>query len=225
MAPRTKTTKAKTKKTPVKKKKAVAGGGIELSTVLFKEMVAKSKRAVSNSIMSPLSQMMAIELKDGTLTLTTTDATNYLYVMQEGIEGDDFYVTVMADTFAQLVAKTTSEKIKLELEGTALRVTGNGEYLIELPEEEGELIKFPDPRNDVELEPLDDIELSVIHDIVDTAKASLALTLEEPCYVNYYCGEKVIATDIEKICLMDAQLWAEPRLVPAEVFEIGRAHV
>ncbi len=206
------------KKTLVKKKEVAAG--IELNTVLFKEMVAKSRKAVSNSIMSPLSQMMAIELKDNTLTLTTTDATNYLYVKQDKVEGDDFYVTVMADTFAQLVAKTTSETIKLELEGTGLKVTGNGEYIIVLPEEEGELIKFPDPRNEVELEPLDDIQLTTIKTIVDTAKSSLAVTLEEPCYVNYYCGEKIIATDSLKICLMDLKLWEEPRLIPAEVFDL-----
>lgn len=209
------------KATSTKLKKAnVVTNAITLNGVLFKDMVARSRKAASNSIMSPLSQMMAIELKDNKLTLITTDATNYLYVMQDKVEGNDFYVTVMADTFAQLIAKTTSDKITLELQGNALVVTGNGTYTLELPEEEGEIIKFPDPRNDVELEPLDDIQLTTIKTIVDSAKASLAVTLEEPCLVNYYCGENIIATDSSKICCMNLSLWEAPRLIPGEVFDL-----
>lgn len=210
---------AKDKLVPAKQV-VTQGPAITLNTVIFKDMVAKSKRAAVNNAMSPLSQMMAIELRDNKLTLITTDSNNYLYIMQDKIEGDDFYVTVMADTFAQLIAKTTSEKITLELQGNALKVVGNGEYLLELPEEEGENIKFPDPRNDVELEPLGDIQLTSVNCIIDSAKASLAQTLEEPCYVNYYCGDKVIATDGEKICSIDLKLWDEARLIPGEVFDL-----
>lgn len=210
------------KKSPVTKKKTTAAAGtITLNTIIFKDMVTRAKKAASNSIMSPLSQMMAIALKDNKLTLITTDATNYMYVMCDKIEGEDFYVTVMAETFAQLIGKMTSDKITLELTDATLKVIGNGEYTLELPmEEDGEIVKFPDPRNSVELTPLDDIKLTTVEAIVDSAKASLAVTLEEPCFVNYYCGQKVVATDSLKICSMDISLWEEPRLIPGEVFDL-----
>lgn len=212
--------KKKSTKETKAKKVSKTSNGVTLETPVFKDMVARARKGASNNSILFLTSLMCIELKDNKLTLITTDGTNYFYVMQNDVEGDDFYVTVVADTFAQLVAKTTSDKITLELDGTSLKVKANGEYKMELPEEEGELIKFPDPRNEVELEPLDDIELITVKSIVDTAKSSLAVTFEEPCYVNYYCGDGVIATDTIKMCLMDIQLWEEARLIPAEVFDL-----
>lgn len=207
------------KKSLVKKKETVQG--IELNTVLFKDMVLRARKGASgNEIASPLTSMMAIELKDNKLTLITTDSNNYFYVMQDKVEGDDFYAVVMVDKFAALVSKTTSEKIKLVLDGNALKVIGNGEYTLELPEEEGNFVKFPDPRNSVELEPLEDIKLSTIKAIADTAKSSLAVTLEEPCLVNYYCGENIIATDTLKMCGMDIKLFDIPVLITPEMFNL-----
>ena len=205
-----------------KKSAKTATNSITLNGIIFKDMVARSRKGASNNSILPITSMMAIELKDNKLTLITTDATNYLYVMQNNIEGDDFYATVMADTFAQLIGKMTSEKITLELTGSTLKVTGGkGEYIIDLVmEEDGEIVKFADPRDSVELEPLEDINLTTINSIIEYAKASLAVTLEEPCFINYYCGDKVIATDSLKICSMDVKLWEEPRLIPSEVFEL-----
>lgn len=203
-----------------RKKSVEVQNGITLNAIIFKDMVARAKKGASGNLMVPPSQMMAIELVDNKLTLITTDGTNYLFVSQDKVEGDDFYVTVMAETFAQLIAKTTSDKITLALEGNALKVMGNGEYTLDLPEEEGELIKFPDPRNEVELEPLPDIKLTTVSSIIETAKPSLAVTLEEPCYTNYYIGDNVIATDIYKMCGMKLKLWDEPRLISAELLDL-----
>lgn len=212
------------KKTSTKAKKIVneASKSITLNTIIFKDMVSRAKKGASNNSILPITSMMAIELKDNKLTLITTDATNYLYVMQDGVEGNDFYATVIADTFAQLIGKMTSEKITLELVDSTLKVTGgSGAYIIDLAmEEDGEVVRFTDPRDSVELEPLEDINLTTVNSIIDYAKASLAVTLEEPCFVNYYCGEKVVATDSLKICSMDVKLWEEPRLIPSEVFEL-----
>ena len=205
------------------KKKVVAPevNALTINTILFKDMVTRARKGASNNNILPITSMMAIELKDKKLTLTTTDATNYLYVMQNDVEGSDFYATVMADTFAQLIGKMTSENISLRLENSTLKVIGNGEYTIELAmEETGDVVKFADPRDSVELEPLEDIKLTTIKNIVTSAKASLAVTLEEPCFVNYYCGDKIIATDGLKICCMDDKLWEDARLIPSEVFEL-----
>ena len=194
--------------------------GIELDTVLFKDMVARAKKGVGNNNMIPLTSMMAIELQDNKLTLITTDSKNFLYIIQDNIPGDDFYAVVIADTFAALVAKTTSETIHLDLKDNSLEFVGNGKYMIELPDEEGEMVEFPDPRQDVELDILDDIHLTTINSILTTVKPSLSVTMEEPCYTGYYCGKKVIAANGDQITCMNVKLWDEPRILSSQTMDL-----
>lgn len=207
-------------KKQLKAKKKIKSG-IELDTVLFKNMVSKARKGASNNSIIPLTSMMAIELQSNKLTLITTDSRNYLYIIQDNIPGDDFYAVVIVDTFASLVSKTTSETIHLELKDNYLEFTGNGKYQIELPDDEGEMVQFPDPRQDVELDVLDDIHLTTINSILNTVKSSLSVTMEEPCYTGYYCGDKrIIATDGYKICGMKVKLWDEPKLIGADTMEL-----
>lgn len=202
------------------KSKIQKKSGIELDTVLFKDMVAKASKGASNNNLIPLTSMMAIQLENNKLTLTTTDSKNYLYIIQDNIPGNDFYAVVIVDTFAALVARTTSETIHLDLKDNSLEFIGNGKYLIELPDEEGEMIQFPDPRQEVELDVLDDIHLTTINTILTTVKSSISTTMEELCYTGFYCGDKVITTDGDKICSMDVKLWDEPRLISAQTMEL-----
>lgn len=197
-------------------------GGIELKTAKLKEMVGRAVKGASFKSIIPLTSMMAIELKDSRLTLKTTDSTNYLYIMEDKIPGDDFYAVVLADQFAKLISKMTCENVTLTLKLNALEVVGNGKYLIELQQEdEGGMVQFPDPRAEAELEPLEnEIQLTTVLSILGTAKSSLATTLENPCYTGYYCGDRVLTTNTFKICGMDLQLWEEPRLISSEMMEL-----
>lgn len=203
------------------KPKPVASG-IELQTSKLKEMVGRAVKGASFNPILPITSMMAIELKDNKLILTTTDATNYLYISEDKVEGADFYAVVLVDTFAKLISKLTCDKVKFVLKSNALEVTGNGKYLIELQQEDdGEIIRFPDPIADVEFEPLEEeIKLSTILSILNTAKPSLAVTMEYPCYTGYYCGDRIISTNTFKLCGMGIQLWEEPRLISAELMNL-----
>ena len=193
-----------------------------ISTSTLQNMVAKSMKGASCNKMIPLTGLMAIELKDHTLTLITTDATNYLYVREFKVEGDDFYVVIQAEMFAKLISKMTCEKVSLELKDNTLMVTGNGKYSIELPlDEEGELIKYPNPIDGKTFVGDDyTINLSTIKLILNTAKAALANTLEVPCYTGYYVGNKVVATDTYKICGINIKLWDEPTLISPEMMSL-----
>jgi hypothetical protein len=101
-------------------------------------------------------------------------------------------------------------------------VTGNGKYSIELPlDEEGELIKYPDPLAGVNIAPESGpVNLSTIKLILNTAKSALADTLEVPCYTGYYVGNKVVATDTYKICGINIKLWDEPALISPEMMNL-----
>ena len=209
-----------TKRSLVQKKPANVG--IELNTSKFKEMVGRAVKGASFKSILPITAMMAIELKDNCLTLTTTDYTNYLYIREDKIEGDDFYAVVLVDTFAKLISRMTCETIKLIMRSNALEVQGNGKYLIDLQQEDdGSIIRFPNPMDGVEFEPLEDnIHLSTVLSVLNTAKSALATTLEVPCYTGYYCGERIVATDSQKMCGMEIQLWDEPRLIPPQLMNL-----
>ena len=193
-----------------------------INTSTLQNMVAKSMKGASCNKMIPLTGLMAIELKDHALTLITTDATNYLYVREFKVEGDDFYVVIQAEMFAKLISKMTCEKVSLELKDNTLMVTGNGKYSIELPlDEEGELIKYPDPLETSNMGGAElTINLSTIKLILNTAKAALADTLEVPCYTGYYVGNKIVATDTYKICGINIKLWDEPALISPEMMNL-----
>ena len=195
---------------------------LTINTSTLQSMVAKSMKGASCNKMIPLTGLMAIQLLDHELTLITTDATNYLFIHEDKVEGDDFYVVVQAEMFAKLISKLTCEKVSLELKDNTLMVTGNGKYSIELPlDEEGELIKFPNPmENGLHDVQADALNLSTVKLILNTAKAALANTLEVPCYTGYYVGNKVVATDTYKICGIDIKLWDEPALISPEMMNL-----
>lgn len=193
-----------------------------INTSTLQNMVAKAMKGASCNKMIPLTGLMAIELNNYQLTLITTDATNYLYVTEDKVEGDNFYVVVQADMFSKLISKLTCEKVSLELKDNVLMITGNGKYSIELPlDEEGELIKYPDPlANCAFSNTVTKINLSTVKLILNTAKSALADTLEVPCYTGYYVGNKIVATDTYKICGINIKLWDEPALVSPEMMSL-----
>lgn len=198
---------------------------LTIGTEKLKEMVARAVKGVGNNKLIPLTSLMAIEVSDNKLTLTTTDATNYLYIIEDKVVADDFYIVVDANTFSKLISKMTCENIVLEVKsGTQiLKVTGNGTYKIELPlDENGEPIKYPNPY-EVIRESVNDvgtINRTTIQVILETIKPALAVTLENPCYTGYYIGDNVVATDTYKIASMGVKLFDSPKLVGAELMDL-----
>lgn len=194
---------------------------LSIKTLTLQDMVAKATKGASNNKMIPITGLMAIELKNGTLTLTTTDATNTLKIIKKDIDGENFYVTVQVDIFSKLVAKTTTETITLTLKDNGLEVKGNGTYSIELPlDEEGQLIRFPEPTFEADTEGVV-INLSTVKALLTANKAALADSLEIPCLTGYYCGEnEVISTDTYKVCGNAIKVFSKPVLIPAELMEL-----
>jgi DNA polymerase III sliding clamp (beta) subunit (PCNA family) len=188
----------------------------------LKEMVARSVKGASNNKMLPITGLMAIELKNNILTLITTDATNYLYIKDDKVDGDDFYVVVQVDKFSKLITKLTCDTVSLELKENELEIIGNGKYKIELPlDENGEPIRYPNPLSGFDFDTVPtEINLSTVKTILNTVKPALAVTMEVPCYTGYYVGDNVVATDTYKICGMGVKLLDTPTLISAEMMNL-----
>lgn len=195
---------------------------LKVRTETLKDMVSRAIKGASNNKLIPITSLMAIQLKDNILTITTTDATNYLYVKEEKIEGDDFYVVVPVDVFSKLIARLTCENVVMTEKDGVLQVKGNGTYDIELPlDENGNNIVYPNPINDfdMELEPKE-IHASTIAAILNSIKPALATTLDVPCYTGYYLGDRVVGTDSYKIASMDIKITDEPMLISQELMNL-----
>lgn len=195
---------------------------LKVSTSLLQSMVARAMKGASMNKMLPLTNLMALEVKDGLFRITTTDSMNYLYVTERGISGDDFYVVVPADLFSKLVSRMTCESVEFELQEDKLLVKGNGNYSIELTlDEEGLPIKFPNPLAKLEdAEPVSVVKLSTLRLILSTAKSALAVDEDIPCYTGYYFGEEVLTTDTYKICSVGVNVFGENILVNPQTMDL-----
>ena len=196
---------------------------ITVSTQKLKEMVARSIKGVGNNKLIPLTSLMCIEVDNGVLSLITTDATNYLYIVGDKASMEDFYAVVDANTFSKLVSRMTCENVTLEVKNNVLHVKGNGNYKIELPlDENGEAIKYPVPYKNLRRSaPVEGtINRTTIQVILDTIKPALAVTLENPCYTGYYVHDKIVATDTFKIASMDVEMFDNACLISSELMDL-----
>lgn len=204
---------------------------LKLNVGEFKTMVAKAVKGCSSNADILMTQLMAVELKDGVLRLITTDYSNYLYVQKDKVAGDDFYVVVYADKFARLISKLTSENVELSVKvgkgntADCLVVKADGNYSLELPyDENGELIQFPDPVAELS----DDMQeaetkLSTLRLIMTTAKPSVLPTNDRSSgspYTGYFMGRKAVTTDTFSMCGIDIEMFDPAVLIHADLVNL-----
>lgn len=206
-------------------KKKSATPEVTIKTDLLQDMVTRAAKGASNDKTLPLTQMMAISLKDSVFSLATSDGTNYLYIRKDKMKGEDFYAVVPVDVFAKLISRTTSENVVLIRDENTLTVSGNGSYVLELPtEDDGEIVQYPNLLEEDDFTQAEVIakeaNLSTMKLILDTCKSALATTLDVPCYTGYYMGERVLATDTYKISAIDVKLFDEPILMSPEMMNL-----
>lgn len=202
---------------------------LTINTATFQNMVAKAVKGAGMNNDLFITQLMSISLSDNRLTLTTTDNNNYLYIRQDKVAGDDFNVVVAVDKFSKLISKLTCQEVTLEVsegkegELDKLTVKGNGKYVLELPyDENGELIEFADPLSGTtdDFYSSGEIQLSTVRHILNTAKAALLVGKDDMCYSDYYCGDRVVATDTYKICGIDVKIFDEPKLISPQLMDL-----
>lgn len=195
---------------------------LTIKTSELQDMVGKVIKCSSNNKLIPITSLMNIKVESNTLTIATTDATNYFYSKKaEKVDCEDIEISVMADLFTKLVQKTTADEIKLEIESGVMNVKGNGTYKVELPfDENGNPIKFPNKISDNFREPAGTIKLSTIKNIINVNKPSLAVNMEFPALTCYYCGDKVITSDRKKICDTDIKVFEKPMLITSTLMEL-----
>lgn len=193
---------------------------MKVVTSRMKEAVNKAIKGAGFNNLIPITSMIGIKLSDGKLRLLTTDMTNTLCIIIDKVAGDDMDITVDADKFGKLIAKTTSEDIDLSVKDDVLFVKANGTYKIPLISDEEGLISFPDVTRDYSTPPekWTGVKLSSIMQAYNINKSALAKTLENPALTGYYCGDIVISTDANVITFNGFKMfaWDFPVLISAQ---------
>lgn len=196
-----------------------------INTEVLKSMVSKVEKGASNNKLLPVTGFLGIKYVDGTLSLTTTDATNYVCATEKLSEqsADEIDISVYVDKFSKLIARMTCDLVYLEVVENYLEITGNGKYKIELPYDEvGNVVKFPNPQSKLNADVVEtgEVGTALIKQIINSVRPSLAVTPEVPCYMNYYLADKVIGTDTYTIAGLNMKVFESPRLISAELMNL-----
>lgn len=196
---------------------------MKIQTVKLQSLVNKAVKGAGNNSLIPITQMIELELKDKVLTLTTTDASNYLYITENNVEGQDFHATVDVVLFNQIVSKFTSEYTTLNVTSTTLELVANGSYIINLRvDENGSVVEFPKKFAHVDITKSKSYKLdaSIIPQLLSTSKSALATSLEVPVYTSYYVADKVISTNTIVICELNKKVTEEPVLLSRQFVDL-----
>ncbi len=193
---------------------------MKITTSRMKEAVTKAIKGAGFNNLIPITSMIGIKLAGGKLRLLTTDMTNTLCIIINKVSGEDMDITVDADKFGKLIAKTTSEDIDLSVKEDVLFVKANGTYKIPLISDEDGLISFPDVN--VCLIPNAKTKLSSVMQAYNINKSALAKTLENPALTGYYCGDMVISTDANVITFNGFKMfdYENPILISAQQMQL-----
>lgn len=194
---------------------------MKIRTETLQRAVTRALKGASLNRLLPLTSMISIKAKSGILELVTTDMTNYLYIRENVEPQDDFEIVIGIEKFSKLVSKLSGEFVSLELADEGLKVhTKSGDYTIEIPlDENGNPIKFTDKRF-ISSEH-SEIKLATVKQILQTCKPALAITLEAPCYTNYYIdNSQILTTDSYKIACLNKAFFDETALISSETMNL-----
>lgn len=186
----------------------------------MKDAVNKAIKGAGFNNLIPITSMIGIKLEGGKLRLFTTDMTNTLCIIIDKVSGEDMDITVDADKFGKLIAKTTSEDIDLSVKDDILYVKANGTYKIPLISDEEGLVTFPalaETKGKTT-----NVKLTSIMQAYNINKSALAKTLENPALTGYYCGDMVISTDANVITFNNFKMFEqdEPLLISPQLMQL-----
>ena len=183
---------------------------VKIPTSTFKTAIGKSiKSAIVKGGVDPQSAMIQLTHKNNMLSLRTTNTRNILIVRIPDIPGDDFEVVINIDKFYDIITKTTSDEISLEIEGGNLIFKGNGKYRYPLiVESDGPMTFEPirllqDPELDVEL------SLKEMVDITKCCGKFIGTAFADPRVCGYFFGKSVLTSDNVVACFYEKEYFKD----------------
>lgn len=195
-----------------------------VETAVMKSMVSKAVKGAGNNPKQPMTELIYVEVEDGTLRLTTTDLNNYLTISNAVDSEDNFNFVVKIDKFSKLIAKQTVDTITISEEDDIVQIRGNGTYTLTVfSDGDGSKIKFP--KHEINMPECEgSISVNTIRDIVLHNKSSLAVgadAIDRPDLSGYFCTDgEVISGNGFNVCVNKISTFDVDALVPAVMFDL-----
>lgn len=213
---------------------------LEMKTMTLKEMVKRVakgvgnvKQASSNGI--AITSLLGIKYENGSLTLMSTDAANYIYVSETDVKGDELYAVVPASIFINLIERMTCEMIKMSVVKGKLKISGNGDYVIPFYlDVDGSEVKFPDPiaeglpKDWMKKRKSYKVKTAVLKTILSSLQPSI-LKVEKgnnfaSPIANYYMGECALTTNEYQMATMPVSIFGnEECLISPTMMQLAAA--
>lgn len=195
---------------------------IKLKTEVLRDMLNKAVKVCSFSKMLPLTGLVEMETNAEGLFLKTTDGITTM-VIKEKMEGlEPSRVTVDANVITALVNKITTDEIELLISDSALTITGNGVYNLEIRvDESGEIVKLPAINQELANTATKEFDFKGIVSRLNICKSAIAAGEDGAELRNYYLKDMIIATDQVKVSAVSNV----PSMVNEELFigvDLGR---
>lgn len=173
---------------------------IKLKTEVLRDMLNKAVKVCSFNKMLPLTGLVEIETNAEGLSLKTTDNITTM-IITEKIEGlTPARVTVDANVITALVNKITTEEIELIISDSALTITGNGVYNLEIRvDESGEVVKLPAINQELINSANKEFDFKGIVERLNICKAAIPGGEDSGELKNYYLKDIIVATDQNKV--------------------------
>ncbi|WMU07985.1 hypothetical protein vBCtySFA88_00053 [Clostridium phage vB_CtyS-FA88] len=180
---------------------------IKIKTAVLKKITAIAEKGVGADKNQPITSYLHLYTKEGIFYIDSTDGYRFLTVSSKLAECTDGSCIVLAEPFIKLVNKTTKEDVKLNLLDTLLVFKGNGTYKIPILDEEFLSYEFNAGTKE-------EINIDKIKNVIAIGKNSIAPDDESfGALRGYLFGDKVVATDSIKMCLVNTKLVEKPMLV------------
>lgn len=197
-------------------------GKITVETKVLQALVNAAIRGASRDKSEALTNLFDVFVKDGRISITTTDLTNYLTVYGDAESGADEHFCVQIDKFSKLALKTSTEKIKIEVKDDHIAFTGNGTYKIPyMMDGDGTVVRLYRTKVE-ESKVTGEVSVASIRDIVARNKLSLSVDNSAKIYLTgYLCTDGcVMSSDSVNLCLTETAIIPERAIIPANVFDI-----
>ena len=195
---------------------------ITIKTDELKGAINKVVKGLGNNKLLPITEMLGLNFVDKNLFLVSTDGSTKVQVkleLQDKV--DDLSFVVNGKSFTQLVSKTTTENITLNVEKDRLVVKGNGSYTFSFPtDEDGNLVIL----NNIDTsnyENTEEVSAKEVLKSYEINKSSVAETMETPEYTGFYFDEEgALTTNSLKISYFSNKVFTSKLLLAGKFLSL-----
>lgn len=193
---------------------------IKLNTKEFASMLSKASKCSLKGSVDVLAELVEIKLKNGVLSLRTTDTRNTLVLRKSGVQGEDFNAVISIAVFEKIVSKTSKEEVEITVTDSYVELKGNGIYKFERAIEGGSPVEFEpiglisDP--DMKLE----FALAELKNVIKYNGGFIGSPFVDPTISGYFFGDNAITTNGYNACFFKHKLFESPVMLYESTFNM-----